>query len=68
MSEVPSIDFDALTDTNLGDAFAEHSLAGDWIATRCFLPEAFSNVANEHLSLWPFEPSSTVRGLSVTAL
>jgi hypothetical protein len=32
MSEVPLIDFDALADTNLSDAFAEHSVAGDWIA------------------------------------
>ncbi len=32
MSEVPFFDFDALTDTDLGDMFAEHSVAGDWIA------------------------------------
>jgi hypothetical protein len=32
MSEVPFINFDALTDTDLGAAFAEHSVADDWIA------------------------------------
>jgi hypothetical protein len=32
MSAAPFFDFDALTDTDLGDVFAEHSVSGDWIA------------------------------------
>lgn len=32
MSRVPHIDFNALADTNLGDAFAEKSTTGDWTA------------------------------------
>lgn len=31
-SAAPFFDFDALTDTDLGDVFAEHSVSGDWIA------------------------------------
>jgi hypothetical protein len=32
MSKVLQIEFDASADTNLGDAFAEHSIAGNWLA------------------------------------